>query len=127
MHIISYNCPINCPRNHIIYVPYNICTNYMKWCALFIIVPDYIITFTVFIAFLNRITAAKLMSGNKVTLMWFNCPAFSGQKWYNQALYCNIFQIHRVNCFSFLHFLLMNCFIWSTSLRNVSNVSTNLV
>ena len=41
---------------------------YVAICALIIIVPDYIITFIVLIAFLNRITAAKLKSGNKVTL-----------------------------------------------------------
>ncbi len=67
MHIISYNCPINCPRNHIMpslrighyMVPRAIYTgNYMKFRALSIIVPDYIITFIIFIAFLNRITTA---------------------------------------------------------------------
>ena len=63
----------------------------MKWCALFIIVPDY--KFIDFIAFLNRVNAEKLTSGNKVTLARYNCPAFTGQKWYNQALYCQKYKL----------------------------------
>ena len=75
----------------------------MKWCALFIIVPDYIISFIIYIAFLNRINVEKLTSENKVTLVRYNCPAFIGQKWYNQAL-------SLVN-----HSLLMHAHLWLDS------------
>ena len=54
--------------------------NYVKFRALSIIVPDYKTIFIGFIAFLNRINAEKLTSGNKVTLARYNCPVFTGQK-----------------------------------------------
>ena len=59
MHGISYNCPYKLPEE-----PYNAQSKAR--------VPDYIITFIVFIAFLNKIKAAKLTSGNKVTLTRYN-------------------------------------------------------